>query len=259
MGSDGVLSTVLVSALTAAVTSSVVGAVLRYLGKAWIEHRFAKAMADFNARKNAELEGLKSDYQHQTELLRARAGRFLDKAVKLNTREFEVLPEAWSLCQKALGATMDLTRSLKEYPDLDSMSKPELDYFLEGSDIAPWQKEEIRNTPDRISAYRRFYAHLQFTRARKAHLDFNNYLVLNEIFIDKALGANLRAICDNLLRAQSDHQLAYDGSVRSGPQQNSAHLFKEAASAVKEASRLSDEIGLEIRERLFDVKKALND
>ena len=54
----------------------------------------------------------------------------MDRTVKLHQKEFDVLPEAWSKLNDAYGLVTATTSALQQYPDLDRMTDPHLEEFL---------------------------------------------------------------------------------------------------------------------------------
>jgi hypothetical protein len=73
-----------------AVSSASAYALFRIFATKWIETRFSERLEAFKHQQNQEIEHL-----------RFRINTMMDWKVKLHQREFEVLPETWSLLTDA--------------------------------------------------------------------------------------------------------------------------------------------------------------
>src|SRR5258708_40368344 len=90
-------------------------AVFRYLGKSWIESKFAE-----------RLQSLKHDQAIELQRLRVQIESMLSGALKLQELEFKVLPEAWKKLDDAYGMLRWVTSSYQEYPKIEGMTEKEL-------------------------------------------------------------------------------------------------------------------------------------
>jgi hypothetical protein len=65
----------------------------------------------------------------------------LDRAVKFQQREFDVLPEAWGLLTDAFSITRPVALGAAQAPVIDKMTAEQFDDFLEKIPLARWQKK----------------------------------------------------------------------------------------------------------------------
>jgi hypothetical protein len=79
-------------------------AVFQFLGKRWLEARFAE-----------RLEKFKHDQNQEIERLRYRINALMDRTTKLHQHEFEVLPEIWNKLGIAFSATSNFTSRMASY------------------------------------------------------------------------------------------------------------------------------------------------
>lgn len=77
----------------------------QYLGKAWIENRFAE-----------RLDQLKHEHDLELQRLRVEIDSMLSGTLKLQEREFQFLPDAWQKLDEAHGLVSWLVSPMQEYP-----------------------------------------------------------------------------------------------------------------------------------------------
>src|SRR3989442_1732393 len=66
----------------------------QFLGKSWIENKFAQRLEAYKHQQQLELQHLKVEIESM-----------LSGALKMQEREFQVLPEAWKKLDDAFGTT----------------------------------------------------------------------------------------------------------------------------------------------------------
>jgi hypothetical protein len=85
--------------------------------------------------------------------LRVEIDSLLSGALKLQEREFQVLPEAWEKLDEAHALVSWLVLPMQEYPNLDRLTQPQLEEFLVASELIETQKEELRSSPNKTTTY----------------------------------------------------------------------------------------------------------
>ncbi|MFZ0312914.1 MAG: hypothetical protein WAL85_09425, partial [Candidatus Korobacteraceae bacterium] len=123
------------------------GAVVAYglfqaFGRSWINQYF-----------NKRLELFKHDQQIELEQLRHDINSLFSRISKVHEKEFEILPKAWHLLHEAHGATLQLIKAFRQWPDLDVMPGEQLEAFLAASRLAEFQKNEIRGCGNKLKHY----------------------------------------------------------------------------------------------------------
>src|SRR5215510_4277659 len=80
----------------------------QWLGKKWIENKFAQRLDQLRHQQALELQRL-----------RVEIDAMLSGALKLQEKEFSVLPEAWAKLHEAHGLVSWIVSPMQEYPDVD--------------------------------------------------------------------------------------------------------------------------------------------
>ena len=158
--------------------AAVAYALFRYLGKSWIESRFAERLASFKHAQALEI-------QH----LRVQIESMLSGALKLQELEFKVLPEAWKRLDESLGLVQWIAASVQQYPSIDGMSDPELEEALTTLKLTESQKAKIRASSglDRREVFQKQVRWQRLHRARVAGAELQSYLASNGLFLPPPL------------------------------------------------------------------------
>jgi len=150
--------------------------ILKTFGKKWLDEKFSKRLEEFKHFQNQEFEHYKF-----------KINKLFNRVLKIQEKEFEVLPEIWIKLQLAYSAINILTASLKSYPDLDRMNQKELEEFLSNLSYPEYQKDELRTFPKKTEHYIKLRFQEEYLEAYHKYWDFNKYLILNKIFLEKDL------------------------------------------------------------------------
>ena len=98
------------------------------LGKSWIENKFAE-----------KLEQLRHQQALELQRLRVAIDSMLSGAIKLQDKEFDVLPEAWAKLDDAHGMVSSLVSPMQQYADVDRMNAVELEEHLSETEFTQSQ------------------------------------------------------------------------------------------------------------------------
>lgn len=183
----------------AAIGTTTVGlayAAFRIFTTKWIDHRFSERLEAFKHQQNQEIEHL-----------RFRINTLMDRTVKLHQREFDVLPETWSLLTEAFFTIEPIAIGLQQYPDIDRMTEDHLDEFLVQSPLTAVQKTEIKATPNKIEYYRIVKAGYDLNNAVEIYNHFHATLSKNGIFIMRELKRKFTEIDGMLKEAIIERQV----------------------------------------------------
>ena len=137
-----------------------------WLGKKWLEGKFAE-----------RLEAFKHEHTLQLEQYKYEINSLFNRVSKIHEREFEVLPTAWSKLQEAVGQVAQFTNPLQQYPDLDNMSETQVEEVLAKTGMTESQKEGIRHSDNRNQAYIKTIFWYDLNEAKKSVRVFHNYLL----------------------------------------------------------------------------------
>jgi hypothetical protein len=147
-------------------------AMFRILTTKWIDTRFSERLEAFKHQQNQEIEHL-----------RFRINTMMDRNVKLHQREFDVLPETWSLLTEAFYTIEPIAIGFQQYPNLDKMSAEHLNEFLEKSPLTGLQKAELKAAPDKARYYGEVKTLHDLNKAIDSYNEFHITFSKNTIFM----------------------------------------------------------------------------
>jgi len=116
----------------------------QWLGRSWLDQHFRK-----------QLEQLKHDQQKEIEQVRYQINSQFSRISKIHEKEFEILPEAWKLLQRAFGAVSRVASRFRRDPDLNGMGAPQFREFVASCPLPDFQKVELCDlkAPERNEYY----------------------------------------------------------------------------------------------------------
>lgn len=170
-----------------------------FLGKKWIDSRFAERLETTKLELNKELEET-----------RYRINSLFNRVTKIHEKEFEVLPEAWHKMQNALGRISSFTSLFQQYPDINRMSPQELQEFLAKSIIYEYEKQELLQAGDKLSYYQDKMFWHELRAVEEAFFDFHNYIVTNQIFLSLDLQEQFTKADDIMLSAIVERKVGHE-------------------------------------------------
>jgi len=189
--------------LTSAMAVGFAFALFRFFGEKWISSKFDKEIINFKHEQNKEIEKLKF-----------RINNLFDRATKLNSREFEVIPEAWSLAWEAYRSTTRFLSKIKSYPALDGINEEILESFLEDTPLKEFQKSEIRSATRKTEKYiEQIYFHERNDNKDNIY-KYRDYLKKNGIFIPREIKMKFLELEDILYEASRQHELNHEENIK---------------------------------------------
>jgi inorganic triphosphatase YgiF len=150
--------------------------IFQFLGKSWIENKFAQ-----------RLDHLKHQQALELQRLRVEIDALLSGAIKLQEREFQVLPEAWQKLDEAYGLVSSLVHPMQEYPDVNRMNEQQLEEFLASTIFTDTQKDEIRFSRNKLEIYIDIVFWHRYRKVKSAFSDLQNFVARNGIFFTPEL------------------------------------------------------------------------
>ena len=150
----------------------------RAFGKAWLEARFAEKLAAFEHEQQKELQRLRVEIES-----------ILSGALKIQEREFTVLPEAWQKLNDAYGLTQWITSAGGEAPNFSVLDDDELEEFLQSSELLPTQKQRVRSADVnyRFEVYQDLIFWHRLHRAQVAVAALRDYTATQGVFLPPPL------------------------------------------------------------------------
>ncbi len=150
--------------------------ILKIFGKKWLDEKFSKRLEEFKHFQNQEME----NYKFQI-------NKMFNRVLKIQEKEFEVLPEIWSKLQFSFGTLVNLTASFKTYPDLDRMTEPELTEYLDTLNFPKYKIDELRSAKIKLDLFVKYQFQSDYYLAYQKYVEFHQYLIINKIFLEKKL------------------------------------------------------------------------
>jgi hypothetical protein len=158
-----------------------------FLGKNWIENKFATRLEAYKAKQNKELEDVK--YKINT---------LFNRVLKIHDKEMEVLPEAWSKLHDAIDHISSLVNVLQQYPDFTIQKEEDIISYLESLQWEKHQIDDLLHSPDRNKHFQDKIFWYRLSEARKMFSEFHKYIIRNKIFMGKELKDQFSKVGDLL-------------------------------------------------------------
>lgn len=241
--------------ITGIVAATGAWGLFKLLGKKWIEDHFAKELEAFKAEKQIELEKLRTDYGRETERLKADLNRFADRASRFHVREYEVLPEAWGLMNKAFGTASSAISAFQHHIDLDRMGVDQFTTWLEQSGLEQYQRQVLSNSNEKNSHYVKIVTARSITDAQWATTEFMNYIILNGVFIDEPLSEKMMDACVSIRKAIISRSMVerIDGPNYAGQ----PDFWDRAITEIEAVRPVVSEVKQEVRQLLSNIRLIL--
>jgi hypothetical protein len=113
-----------------------------FLGKKWIDSKFAEQLETFKHEQTKEIENVGYEIN-----------ALLSRVTKIHEKELEILPELWARMHKALSHAGKFVSLLQQYRDINDMTDTQLEEFLKQSRLHDFEKEELKKASDKQRYY----------------------------------------------------------------------------------------------------------
>jgi hypothetical protein len=147
-----------------------------FLGKKWIENKFAKKLEEYKSAQNKELE----DFRYKINTL-------FNRVVKIHEKEYEVLPAAWAKLHDAKDYISSLVHPFQQYPDFSRLKEAEIKSILKGYKWEDHQIDDLLSAYDKNKHFKEKIFWQRLGEARSKFSDFHKYIVRNRIFLSEEL------------------------------------------------------------------------
>ncbi|HDS1818705.1 TPA: hypothetical protein QEM96_003373 [Pseudomonas putida] len=164
--------------------------IFKWLGSKWIENKFAIRLDQMRHQQSLELQRL-----------RVEIDAMLSGALKIQEREFSILPETWSLANEAYEVVSWLSQPLQTYADVDRMQPNELEEYLSSTTFRESEKENIRNAHNKNTKLQEISFWHRLFKAKQEFSKLQNYMARNGIFLPIELDKKLNQFTDILWSA----------------------------------------------------------
>jgi hypothetical protein len=210
----------------------------QWLGQKWIENKFAERLDQLRHQQALEIQRL-----------RVEIDSMLSGTLKLQEKEFSILPEAWEKLDEAQGLVSWLVSPMQQYTDVERMNASQLHEFLESTDLTQTQKDEIKSSSDRNETYQNFEFWRRLSKVKKACGELQANIARNGIFLPEELEKKFSKISDTFWHALISKEVGYE--AKDWKMQNEGwHKIQE------EVRPLYEKIKQEIQARLKSHAKS---
>ena len=210
----------------------------KIFGEKWLDSRFAERR-----------EALRHEQQKELEALRIPYARLVDRATKLNQREFDVIPEAWARLCEAYERTRSLVATLQWSIEFNNMTSEQRDEFIDRCKLEKWEKKELASVENKTDYYgkRIFWHKLDETQkyVSELHMYVRKNGVLMPIDIRKQFEKLYQLIGCALVEQEQNHQYEYI------PKQ-----YGKRDKFVKEGETIMQNLEKDIEQRLSNLTEA---
>lgn len=155
----------------------------KLFAKNWIEAQF-----------KSKLDNLKHEHDLELQRLKIEIDSLLSGSLRLQEKEFIVLPDIWEKLNEAHGRAQWVVSPLQQYPNVQLMDEAELEEFLEGVDLRNYDKAQIRSSSEKNELYQELIFWKNLGIAKSANRELSIYLAKNGIF----LPSNIKSICKDI-------------------------------------------------------------
>jgi hypothetical protein len=205
----------------------------------WVDAHFAKRQKEFEHEQAKELQRIK-----------AKLDTVIQGSLKLQEREFKIIPEAWEKIGDAYGLACWLCAPMQQYTSLAQMSANQLEEFLSKQELL-WetQKQEIRDTPvsQRDKLWQQLDIRMRYSRAHNVLASADKFLKANSIFLPDDLRAQFNMQVNNIWEAL----ISFD--IGSHPHAKDYKMIREAWDKLKkDGEPLHTAIEKSVRKRLLE-------
>jgi hypothetical protein len=164
----------------------------------WLDQRFEERLAS-----------LQHEHDKQVRRVQSQIDRELDRSVRLNEKEFDVLAKAWELAYVAYWRAIAVTSRLQQKIDFSAMSSSaQRELIDENTDLSATAKAEVLNAETAEERTQRFHKHMTWVgyhNTTESRIEAVNFVEKNSLFLRREL-KNLFIELDQFLdRALAEH------------------------------------------------------
>lgn len=215
-----------------------IGLLVRSSAERWVESYFAKRQKQFEHEQAKELQRLK-----------VKIDTVIQGALRLQEREFKIIPESWEKVSEAFGLASWLCSPIQEYTSLRDVSEEELEEFLERSSLWESQKAKLRvATPkSRDALWQDMDTWQRRNKVRNALSEADRFVKVNGVFLPEPLRDQFNKLIEVIWHAL----VSYDSGFRCSPKEYT--LIEKAGDKLKtEGEPLHKQIEEAVRRRLVE-------
>jgi hypothetical protein len=196
---------------------------------------------------DAQLARLQHAHEREIESFRGKISAHMDRTMKLQQREYEVLPVLWEKLADAYADVMLLTSQSQRITDASNMNDADLENFLATTPLLPSQKDQVRSAPrtDRTQTLERIIYWYRADEVQERLRAAARYLRFQGIFVLDEINDDAKRLVDLLWSAHSESQ--------SNRQLGPPSTFTDHERLRAEGKALLDGIEARVKARLWTI------
>lgn len=167
-----------------------------WLGAKWIENKFSRT-----------LDNLRHQQAIEVQRLRIEIDSLLSGRLKIQEREFLVLPEVWEKLNEAYSLVSWLVSPIQEYANISAMTADQLEEFLSETDLQSTEKQAIRNASDKSKRYQEIIFWHRLHTVKSGIQKLQQCIAKNGIFFPPELEEKLDKLSDHLWSAVTGKEI----------------------------------------------------
>lgn len=229
---------------------------------AWALHAaWLPPLKDFIANRldqrfKKQLQEADHAFQEKVRHVQSQIDRELDRARKLQDREFEALTEGWAIVHEAYWRARDATNRGYEIHDLTAMGEQQRTEFIDTLSFPNWQKKEIRDLQDvaeKQRAYLKAWRWSQYNECREWRRKLQMFADRKGIFVLPEIKQRFETLHDQI----KDALLEFELRIRDlNAPMNAFNQFTQADRLRDQGKPIYDELEQLIRDRVWSPIKA---
>jgi hypothetical protein len=153
------------------------------------------------------LEQLKHEQNLEVQRLRVDIDALLRGVVKLQEKEFEILPAVWKRLYHSKQAISSLVSPMQRYLKIDSFDDEQLEDALTQTKFMVSQKNEIRQSNNKTELYRELSFRYQLSEGNEVFCDLIGYFSENGILLYPELKEKVNMACELLHSALTSKEI----------------------------------------------------
>jgi hypothetical protein len=176
----------------------------------WIDKRFEATLQKTEHLFQDQLNETKQKHDVLTRHVQSVIDRELDRARKLQDREFDALTKGWSILHQAYWRTRDAISTQKTIADMTIMHPLHLEQFIDECKLPNWQKQRLREIEDineKQAAHEDFYRWYEYGECRRWKFKLVQFIDRNAIFIQPHIKQRFNDLHDMISSALTEHGL----------------------------------------------------
>ena len=185
--------------LYAGASTAVAYGAFKYFTIAWLDNKFKRQLETFKHQQNLELQRLRIEIDS-----------LLSGRIRLQEKDFLLLPEAWQKLQDAVRSLSSSVAMHQSYPDLTSIREEDLIEFLADEKVPSIIQRKIVQSSDKNRVYQDYVTRKKVLNARNAIADFKIFTDKNGIFFPSELKVEFGQLSKLLWNAAIDKEVGHE-------------------------------------------------